>query len=89
MLARRVKSAIRGAGGSPVYSYRGPTAVGIDQSDHINYWYRGVPAVMITGTAFLRNPDYHTSGDTAAALDYHRTVSVIDGVANAVLAMER
>lgn len=28
-------------------------------SDHLNYWKFEFPAVMITDTAFLRNPNYH------------------------------
>jgi hypothetical protein len=40
---------------------------------------------MITDTAFLRNPNYHTRGDTAETLDYVRMARVIDGVLNAVV----
>ena len=39
---------------------------------------------MITDTAFLRNPNYHTARDTADTLDY-RHGGVVDGVLNAVL----
>jgi len=39
-------------------------------SDHAPFWDRGFPAVMLTDTAFLRNPHYHTPTDTPETLDY-------------------
>ena len=33
-------------------------------SDHASFWDHGFPAVMITDTAFFRNPYYHTPRDT-------------------------
>jgi hypothetical protein len=56
-----------------------------DASDQRNYWSHGWPAVMITDTACLRNPHYHTARDTADTLDYVRMARVIDGVFNAVM----
>ena len=67
-------------------SYVGPAILGADLSDHRNYWAVGIPAVMVSDTAFLRNPNYHTDGDTAETLDYERMGSVVDGIANALLA---
>ena len=40
-------------------------------SDHIAFWDNGYPAVMVTDTAFLRNPNYHDYGDKPETLDYH------------------
>lgn len=40
-------------------------------SDHIAFWDNGYPAVMVTDTAFLRNPNYHDYGDRPETLDYH------------------
>ncbi|MEJ7806218.1 MAG: M28 family peptidase, partial [Telluria sp.] len=52
---RRVKSLMAGAGDLPVYSINAPRAMqGIDFSDHRSYWALGMPALMITDTAFLR-----------------------------------
>ena len=82
--ARFVKRAMRGAGGIDVLSFTGARATS-DASDQRNYWERGWPAVMITDTAFLRNPHYHTSGDTADTLDYTRMARVVDGVFNAAV----
>lgn len=39
-------------------------------SDHIAFWDNGYPAVMVTDTAFLRNPNYHDYGDQPETLDY-------------------
>jgi Zn-dependent M28 family amino/carboxypeptidase len=38
-------------------------------SDHAPFWDAGYPAVMITDTAFLRNPHYHQPSDTLETLD--------------------
>ena len=69
----------------PVYSSNGPTMMGSDASDHASYWRHGLPAVMVTDTAFMRNPRYHTAADTADTLDYRRMALVVNGVLNAVL----
>lgn len=84
-LIREVKQAFRGVDGLRSRSYCGPTAIGTDLSDQRNYWARGYTGVMITDTAFIRNPNYHTASDTPDTLDYHRMARVVDGVANAVL----
>lgn len=82
-LVRRVKRAIRGAGGVRVYSFTGPRET-LDASDHRNYWNRGMRAVLVTDTAYLRNPNYHTAGDTAETLDYGKMARVVDGIFSAV-----
>ena len=82
-LVRQVKRGIRGAGGVPVYSFTGPRQA-LDGSDHINYWSRGIRAVLVTDTAFLRNPNYHTAGDTADTLDYDKMARLVDGVFRAL-----
>jgi Zn-dependent M28 family amino/carboxypeptidase len=82
-LARWLKRGIAGSGGIPVVSFTGPRETS-DASDQRNYWSHGWPAVMVTDTAFLRNPNYHTVRDTADTLDYQRMASVIDGLFNAV-----
>jgi len=38
-------------------------------SDHSSFWDRGFHAVMITDTAFYRNPNYHLPSDTMETLD--------------------
>ena len=82
-LARWLKRGIAGVGGVRVVSFTGPRETS-DASDQRNYWSNGWPAVMVTDTAFLRNPNYHTIGDTADTLDYRRMAAVVDGVFNAL-----
>ena len=41
----------------------------------------GWPAVMVSDTAYERNPNYHTARDTAETLDYERMARVVDGLA--------
>ncbi len=38
-------------------------------SDNASFWDRGYPSLMITDTAFLRNPHYHRPSDRASTLD--------------------
>jgi Peptidase family M28 len=84
-LTRRVKRAMRSAGDLPVVSLTAPRMAGLDGSDQINYWDRGIPAVIVTDTADIRNPHYHTAGDRPETLDYQRMAKVVEGVTNAVL----
>ena len=89
-LVRRVKRSMRSAGALPVYSINAPALVpGVDLSDHSSYWREGLPAVMITDTAFYRNDRYHTADDTPETLDYERMAKVVDGVFGAVLDLAR
>lgn len=84
---RYLKRGMRGQGVA-VYSFTAPAALpGLDASDHRSYWNQGYRAVMITDTAFLRNPNYHTPEDTADTLDYERMAHVVDGLFNALLHM--
>jgi Zn-dependent M28 family amino/carboxypeptidase len=38
-------------------------------SDHASFWDKGFPAVMVTDSAFFRNPHYHLPSDTMDKLD--------------------
>jgi len=51
-------------------------------SDHANFWDRGYPAVMLTDTAFMRNPNYHTPGDRLETLDFEAMVELTLGLVN-------
>jgi Zn-dependent M28 family amino/carboxypeptidase len=50
-------------------------------SDHASFWDAGFPAVMITDTAFLRNPHYHLVSDTLDTLDLPFLTKVTTAVA--------
>ena len=72
------KRACVGTADIPVVSIAAPSFVpAIDFSDHRNYWAEGYPALMITDTAFLRNPRYHQPTDTPDTLDYRRMAEVV------------
>ncbi|UOF00610.1 M28 family peptidase [Bdellovibrio reynosensis] len=58
---------------------------GVSLSDHSSYWEYGYPAIMLTDTAFMRNPHYHTKGDTADTLDYKSMAEVVEGVYNVLI----
>ncbi len=89
-IVRRVKRSMRRGSDLPVYSINAPALVpGVDLSDHVNFWRQGDPAVMITDTAFYRNPRYHTERDTLETLDYARMAKVVAGVRQAVLDLAR
>lgn len=78
---RRLKAAMLGASDLPVRSINAFAALpGVDFSDHASYWNEGYTALMVTDTAFLRNPDYHGAGDTAERLDYARMAKVVQGM---------
>lgn len=49
-------------------------------SDHSPFWDHGIPAVMITDTAFFRNPHYHQLTDTLETLDIEFIQEVTQGV---------
>lgn len=77
---RRVKAALKGEA-LDVRSINAPASiVGVDFSDHLNYWALNQPAVMVTDTAFMRNKQYHQAGDTYDKLDYNRMAQVVQGV---------
>ena len=63
------------------YSINAPVAIpGIDFSDHRSYWAHGMPAIMVTDSAFYRNHNYHEPSDTYDTLDYQRMSYVVNGV---------
>jgi Zn-dependent M28 family amino/carboxypeptidase len=47
-----------------------PVARNFSRSDHVRFWYAGLPAIQVTDTANFRNPHYHRSTDTPDTLDY-------------------
>jgi len=82
---RRVKKRMAGSTELTVRSINAPAFVpGVDFSDHLNFWQAGWNAVMITDTAFYRNPNYHEPTDTPDTLDYERMADVVTGVYAAI-----
>jgi hypothetical protein len=40
------------------------------RSDHASYWRAGIPAILLSDTAEMRNPNYHQKTDTPATVDF-------------------
>jgi len=60
---------------------------GVALSDHSSFWRQGYPAIMVTDTAYLRNPNYHTARDVPTTLDYGRMAAVTHGLAASVASL--
>jgi Zn-dependent M28 family amino/carboxypeptidase len=54
------------------------------QSDHAPFWDLGYPAMMVTDTAFMRNPHYHKASDAIATLDLDFLTGVCEGLELAI-----
>lgn len=75
----------RGARRMPLFSICLPEVIGeIRLSDNSSFWDQGYPALMLTDTSYLRNPNYHQATDTPGTLDYPRMTEVTLGVASAM-----
>ena len=59
---------------------RGDLFSELTRSDHFPFWENNIPAVMVTDTAFLRNPNYHQPSDTLDTLDIGFIGNVTQGV---------
>jgi Zn-dependent M28 family amino/carboxypeptidase len=49
-------------------------------SDHSAFWAHGFKAVMITDSAFYRNPHYHRPSDTMEKLDYRFMAELVESL---------
>ena len=58
-------------------------------SDHSPFWDLGFPALLVTDTAFLRNPNYHLPSDTMETLDFEFMRKVAVGIYYAVVELTR
>ncbi len=77
----RVKVLMTATPELPVYSINAPSFLpGVDFSDQWSFWQFGYPAVMVTDTAFFRNPNYHRPTDRPETLDYRRMALTVEGL---------
>src|SRR5437016_6064263 len=53
-------------------------------SDNASFWDARYPSLMLTDTAFLRNPHYHRVSDASATLDYAFMAAVTEATAGAL-----
>jgi len=82
----RAKNSFMKGTDQPVESLSALSIVpGVDLSDHRSFWKFGYKALMVTDTAFYRNPNYHGPGDLAETLDYSRMAEVVLGLRMTVL----
>lgn len=49
-------------------------------SDHSAFWDHGFKAVMVTDSAFYRNPHYHRPSDTMEKLDYRFMAELVESL---------
>jgi hypothetical protein len=49
-------------------------------SDHASFWDEGFQAVMITDSAFFRNPHYHLPTDRMETLDFRFMAALVEGL---------
>lgn len=71
--SRRLKNSFAENRELPVISlsipFNGWILPAVRLSDHASFWDNGFKAVMVTDSAFFRNPYYHTAADTMEKLD--------------------
>jgi Zn-dependent M28 family amino/carboxypeptidase len=80
-LVKKVSDSLRKGGSVPVETLTTVSFIpGVDFSDHLSFWKMDYPAVMITDTAFYRNPNYHIAADRIDTLDFNRLSSLQDGL---------
>jgi Zn-dependent M28 family amino/carboxypeptidase len=54
-------------------------------SDHASFWDAGLPALMVTDTAFFRNPNYHLPSDKIDTLDFTFMAQLVKSLELALL----
>lgn len=63
---------------------RGKIVPDTRRSDHAPFWDAGYPAMMVTDTANMRNPNYHKPSDTIATLDLDFLTGVCQGLESGI-----
>ncbi|MDX2216182.1 MAG: M28 family peptidase [Oculatellaceae cyanobacterium bins.114] len=63
---------------------RGTLVPATRQSDHAPFWDQGYRALMVTDTAFMRNPHYHKISDRLETLDLDFMTGICQGLAHGV-----
>jgi hypothetical protein len=89
-LVRKAIGLFREGSRFPSEGVAAPAALpGIRASDHWSFRMHGFPAIMITDTAYNRNPNYHRPSDTPDTLDYDRMARVALGLASMLRELSR
>jgi Zn-dependent M28 family amino/carboxypeptidase len=80
-LVDQVKKGLKTGCSVPVETLAAPSIVpGVGLSDHASFWKEGYPAIMITDSAFYRNPNYHQPSDTKDTLNYVIMAELLKGL---------
>jgi hypothetical protein len=58
-------------------------------SDHSTFWDQGFPALLVTDTSFLRNPNYHLPSDSMETLDFEFMRKVAIGVYYSIIELAK
>ncbi len=64
-------------------------AHGIHLSDHSSFWKYQYPAIMITDTAFYRNPHYHEITDAIDTINFRYFTRVVYSLAHALKKLDQ
>ena len=85
-IVNEVKNYMKESSNIDVQSANVPRFIpGIDFSDHLSYWNKNYEAIMVTDTAFYRNPNYHSASDTIDTLDFDKMAELVKGIYWAVV----
>ena len=85
---REVVQAFKAGSDFPVRQLASPGIVpGVSWSDQLSFWRAGYAGVMVTDTAFYRNPHYHAPGDRPERLCYPAMARVVAGLQRTVAAL--
>ena len=78
---RQVKRQMRSTRSIPVHSFRAPqNLAGVNESDHLSFRRLGFPGVLVTDTAYMRYPHYHSADDNPEMLDYRRMAQLVEAL---------
>jgi hypothetical protein len=89
-LVRRTVDAFRRHARFPSEGVAAPAGIpGVTWSDHWSFRQHDYAAIMVTDTAFFRNPHYHQASDTPDKLDYERMARVTLGLAAVIKELSR
>ena len=92
-LTRRLRKSFQHNPNLPVISLTVPLngwiMPAVRLSDHASFWSKGYRAVMLTDSAFYRNPHYHLPSDTMKTLDFSYMAELVQSLVGFFRSMQR
>jgi hypothetical protein len=89
-LVSKLVSGFKESSDFPIESLIAPNFIpGLNFSDHASFWEEGFPAMMITDTAYMRNPHYHQASDLPETLNYEKMSLLVHGLQGAILQLDK